>query len=137
MKPETKGWIGKNDFTEKDDRIKAVWLMLNLEQQHTGKMYFSGRKSARRFPKTCEAEQRPVIQLKAAALFCSSTTSAYKGRENVTPNIPYSWSSITEEQVLPHKQRQCRKYSLDLEYKILYEEHSKHIQILQTDSRQV
>ena len=64
--------------------------MLNLEQQHTGKMYFSGRKSARRFPKTCEAEQRPVIQLKAAALFCSSTTSAYKGRENVTPNIPYS-----------------------------------------------
>ena len=64
--------------------------MLNIEQQHTGKMYFSGRKSARRSPKTCEAEERPVIQPKAAALLLSSTTSAYKGRENVTPNIPYS-----------------------------------------------
>ena len=40
--------------------------------------------------KAGEAEERPAIQLKAAALLFSSTTSAYKGRENVTPNIPYS-----------------------------------------------
>jgi hypothetical protein len=77
LKPETKNLIGKMiDKRKINDRIKALWLMLKFEQQHTGKMYFSGRKSASRFPKTCDAELRPVIQLKAAALLLSSTTSA-------------------------------------------------------------
>lgn len=61
-----------------------------LRHQHTGKMYFSGRKRANRFPNTCEAEQRPVIQLKAAALLLSSTTSAYQRKGKCYPNIPHS-----------------------------------------------
>ena len=97
---------------------------------HTGKMYFSGRKRASRFPKTCEAEQIPVIQLKAAALLLISTTSACQRKGKCNPKYSLLLMfSITKEKLLPHKQQKCRKYSLDLKYMILYEAHSKHIQI--------
>lgn len=41
-----------------------------------------------------------------------------------------------EERFLPHKQQQCRKYSLGLLYMILFEAHSRHTQILWTDCKQ-
>lgn len=76
MKPETKSLISKMINKRKGWQNKDLTDNAEVTPPHTGKMYFSGRKRASRFPKTCEAEQRPVIQLKAAALLLPSTTSA-------------------------------------------------------------
>lgn len=69
-------------------------LIPNLLQQHTGKMYFSGRKRANTFPKTCEAEKRPVIQLNAAALLLSLTTSAWQRKAKLIPKTLCPWILI-------------------------------------------
>lgn len=109
---------------------------------HTRKMYFSGRSRASTFPRTCEAEKRPVIQLNTAALLLSLTTSAWH-RKFKHVNIIKLFtifcldSDSLRNKISPHMQQKCRKYSLDWLCTKLGEPHSRHIQIPQTDSRQV